>query len=228
MAEATRFQSSLREVEERVMATMDPCVARHIQELEQRLESQFNGFQETMRGLGLQVVDLSSNRRGRTTEGEYRMPTRLTRLDFPKFIKEDVDSWIAKCERFFRLDGTPEADRVAIASIALDESSFRWFQGLEQSTGGNVTWLEFAASLRVRFGVDFESPMEELKRLVQNGNLEEYHEAFDNLACRIELAEQLKLQCYLGGLIWTIPYEGYAYKYDICSAYPYIMQNDRN
>nr|CAJ00278.1 hypothetical protein [Lotus japonicus] len=201
MAEATRFQSSIREAEERIMAAMDPCIARHMRELELRFETQFNGFQEAMRGIGLQVTDLASARRSRTPgDGDHRMPTRLTRLDFPKFSKDDVDSWIAKCERFFALDGTPEGERVAVASIAMDESSFRWFQGLEQGTVGRVTWPEFAAALRTRFGVEFESPMEELKRLVQQGNLEEYHEAFDNLACRTELSESLKLQCYLGGL----------------------------
>ncbi|XP_057417914.1 uncharacterized protein LOC130712097 [Lotus japonicus] len=201
MAEATRFQSSIREAEERIMAAMDPCIARHMRELELRFETQFNGFQEAMRGIGLQVTDLASSRRSKTaSDGDYRMPTRLMRLDFLKFSKEDVDSWIAKCERFFALGGTPESERVAIASIALDESSFRWFQGLDQGTVCRVTWPEFAAALRTRFGVEFESPMEELKRLTQQGNLEEYHEAFDNLAYRTELSEQLKLQCSLGGL----------------------------
>ncbi|XP_057453401.1 uncharacterized protein LOC130745246 [Lotus japonicus] len=201
MAEATRFQSSIREDEERIMAAMDPCIARHMRELELRFEAQFNRFQEAMRGIGLQVTDLASARRSRAPgDGDHKMPTRLTRLDFPKFNKDDVDSWIAKCERFFALDGTPEGERVTVASIAMDESSFRWFQGLEQGTVGRVAWPEFATALRSRFGVEFESPMEELKRLVQQGNLEEYHEAFDNLACRTELSESLKLQCYLGGL----------------------------
>lgn len=43
--------------------------------------------------------------------------------------------------------------------------------------------------------------MEELEILLHNGSsLEEYREAFGNLACHTELSEQQKLQCNLGGL----------------------------
>src|ERR1044072_3111488 len=103
------------------MAAMDPCIARHMRELETKFETQFNGFHEAMRGGGLQVAEFTSSRRNRATaEGDYRMPTRLTQLYFPKFSKDDVDSWIAKCEQSFALAGTPEGERVAIASIAMD------------------------------------------------------------------------------------------------------------
>jgi len=33
--------------------------------------------------------------------------------------------------------------------------------------------------------------------------------------------------CYLGGLIWGMPYEGKGYKYDVSSQYPSIMRNSR-
>ncbi|XP_057442060.1 uncharacterized protein LOC130733807 [Lotus japonicus] len=199
MAEATRLQSSIREAEERITATIEPCISRHLRELEQRFELQLNGFQEAMRGLGLQMTEMSSRRRG-ANDGEHRMPTRLTRLDFPKFNRDEAESWLVKCERFFTLDNTPEAEKVAIASIAMDESSFRWFQTLEQSTTGPVSWMQFSDAVKVRFGTEFDSPLEELKRLVQTGTLEDYQEAFDTLAARTDLSEPQKLQVYLGGL----------------------------
>ncbi|XP_057417585.1 uncharacterized protein LOC130711837 [Lotus japonicus] len=205
MADATRLQSAIREAEERFAATIEPSIDERMRGFEERIklsmESRFNSFQETLRGVGLQMAELSTARRTRGGgDGEHRVATRLTRLDFPKFNREDVDSWLAKCERFFALDSTPEDDRVAVASIALDESSFRWFQSLEQSTVGRLAWKEFATAVKIRFGLEFESPMEELKRLVQTGSLDEYQEAFDNLIGRTELTEGQKLQCYLGGL----------------------------
>lgn len=183
------------------MAAIDPCITRHLHEWEQRFEIQVNGFQKAMSGIGLQVTDQAAARGNRGGgNGDYRVPSRLTRLDFPSFNREDVDSWIAKCDRFFALDGTPEGEKVTTASIALDENSFRWFQSLEQSTLGRLSWLIFSEALRIRFGSEFDSSIEELKRLVQKGSLDEYQEALDNLACRTDLNEAQKLQCYLGGL----------------------------
>ncbi|KAI5398153.1 hypothetical protein KIW84_063808 [Lathyrus oleraceus] len=52
----------------------------------------------------------------------------------------------------------------------------------------------------MRFGLEFDLPMEELKKLVQTGSLEAYQESVDNLVCRTTLTEYQKLQCYLGGL----------------------------
>ncbi|KAI5414704.1 hypothetical protein KIW84_040249 [Lathyrus oleraceus] len=52
----------------------------------------------------------------------------------------------------------------------------------------------------MRFGLEFDSPMEKLKKLVQTSSLEAYQESFDNLVGRTALTESQKLQCYLGGL----------------------------
>lgn len=183
------------------MATVEPCITRQIRELENRFETQFTNVQEAMRGIGLQMSELTAARRhGGAGDGATRPATRLTRLDFPKFTRDDVESWIAKCERFFSLDGTQEGDKVSVASIALDDNSFRWFQSLEQGSNGRLTWPNFTEALKMRFSLEFDSPMEELKKLVQTGSLEAYQESFDNLVGRTALTESQKLQCYLGGL----------------------------
>lgn len=71
-----------------------------------------------------------------------------------------MESWIAKCECFFVLDGMQEGDKVSVASIALDDNSFRWFQSLEQGSNGRLTWPNFANALKMQFGLEFDSPME--------------------------------------------------------------------
>ena len=201
MAEATRLQNAIREAEERIMATVEPCITRQIRELENRFETQFTNVQEAMRGIGLQMSELTAARRhGGAGDGATRPATRLTRLDFPNFNHGNVESWIAKCESFFVLDGTQEGDKVSVASIALDDNSFRWFQSLEQGSNNRLTWPNFTEASKMQFGLQFDSPMEELKKLVQTGLLEVYQESFDNLVGITTLMESQKLQCYLGGL----------------------------
>ncbi|CAI8593475.1 unnamed protein product [Vicia faba] len=102
MAEATRMQNAIREAEERIMMAVEPCITRQIRELENHFETQFTNVQEAMRGIGLQMEELTAARRhGGNGDGATRPAMRLTRLDFPKFTRDDVESWIAKCERFF-------------------------------------------------------------------------------------------------------------------------------
>lgn len=44
---------------------------------------------------------MNRGRDSNRSEGEYRVPTKFTCLDFPKFTQDDVTSWVSKCERFF-------------------------------------------------------------------------------------------------------------------------------
>lgn len=44
--------------------------------------------------------------------------------DLPKFMKDDVVGWLAKCKDYFDLDQTPETNKVTMTSFALDESSY--------------------------------------------------------------------------------------------------------
>ncbi|KAI5430627.1 hypothetical protein KIW84_035006 [Lathyrus oleraceus] len=63
MAEATRLQNAIREAEERIMGTVEPCITRQIRELENRFETQFTNVQEAMCGTGLHMSELTAARR---------------------------------------------------------------------------------------------------------------------------------------------------------------------
>lgn len=54
------------------------------------------------------------------SHGDYLVPTRFTRIEFPKFDGEDLIGWIYKCEQFFVVDGTPPKARMKLASIHLE------------------------------------------------------------------------------------------------------------
>ncbi|KAJ1442174.1 hypothetical protein SESBI_00989 [Sesbania bispinosa] len=133
MAEATRHQAAVREAEERIMAAVNPRF--------EAMEHRMDDLQELVRGLGMQISELGQNQNQVwRNRGEHNVSTRFTKLEFPRFTREDVNGWISKCERFFALDDTPEGNKVTLASIAMDEVSYQWFQGFERSFSGRITW----------------------------------------------------------------------------------------
>jgi len=61
------------------------------------------------------------------------------------------------------------------------------------------SWKNYSQILLDRFGEVCEDPMAELMRLRQKGSVTEFHEQFDAIVSRVELAEEHQLSCFLGG-----------------------------
>ncbi|XP_054814737.1 uncharacterized protein LOC129315194 [Prosopis cineraria] len=132
---------------------------------------------------------------------EYRRPMQFTKMEFPKFTREDVLGWILKCERYFELDETPEETKIKMASMHLDPRAFQWHQAYEKSCEGIwPTWEEYIEEVKDRFGPVHETPMSDLARLKRRGVLAEYHDEFDMLACKLRLPEEYLVDMYLSGL----------------------------
>lgn len=58
----------------------------------------------------------------------YVVPTRQTRIEFPKFDGEDFRGWAYRCRQFFEVDGTPQDQRIRLLSIHLEGHALRWHQ----------------------------------------------------------------------------------------------------
>lgn len=128
MADNTRSHAMLKDVEERVMSEMDRRFAAMSAHLEgvQEIKGQLTELQGFVRQLSIRMVDAPTNEE-RRRDNDYYTPTQYTKLDFPSFLAADVDAWVAKCERYFSLDGTPEGRKTVLASIALDNDAYWWF-----------------------------------------------------------------------------------------------------
>lgn len=113
----------------------------------------------------------------------YQASTRFTKMDLPRFTRDDVAGRISKCEGYFDLDKMPKAHKVTRTSLALDEMGYLWFEGLK---------IQFCTVLR--------RPLEELMELKQSGKLSDYQERFKRISCRLDLSETHKFDCYLRGL----------------------------
>ncbi|RDY14002.1 hypothetical protein CR513_01008, partial [Mucuna pruriens] len=53
---------------------------------------------------------------------------------------------------------------------------------------------------KMQVGSMLEDPMEELMQLRQVGDFQQYQEVFDILIGKVDLNDQQKVSCYLGGL----------------------------
>lgn len=84
---------------------------------------------------------------------ERRRPPRGPRMEFPRYDGKNIHSWILKCERYFRLENTPEEVKVDTTAVNLDDDSFEWQLAVECRWGEDrPTWPEYAELLRKTFG----------------------------------------------------------------------------
>jgi len=105
-------------------------------------------MRELITGLSRQVFHIASNSGG-SEEGSSGNPNhsllRLARVEFPKFLGEDVQGWIYKCDQFFEIDNVDEDVKVRIASIHLSERALQWHQSFMKSRSGREwpLWAEY-------------------------------------------------------------------------------------
>lgn len=62
-----------------------------------------NHLQESMTHLSRQIMEILHHNTNQNI-GHYQAPTQFTKMDLPKFMKDDVVGWLSKCESYFNLD----------------------------------------------------------------------------------------------------------------------------
>ena len=130
--------------------------------------------------------------------GHYKF--HKPKRDFPAFEGEDVHKWLYKCNQYFEIEEVPDAEKLKLASYYLDDMALYWHQNFMRSNGGRVVgWNEYVEAICGRFG-GHKDPLEELKDLKQEGDLETYIKDFDILWNRAEIDERYALIFFLGGL----------------------------
>lgn len=176
MADATRSQVVIRDIEEKM------------NEMQATTEQRHQDVKNELTLLSRQIMEVLHNQTN-APRANYQAPTRFTKMDLPKFMNDDAVGWLAKCESYFDLDRTSEEKRVTMASLMLDEISYQWYDGLRRGSQGPITWQAFADGIRVRFGTTLRRPLEELVQLKQTGSLSDYRERFERIACRSNLTK---------------------------------------
>lgn len=111
-------------------------------------------------------------------------PIHRLKLDVPRFDGSDPLGWIYKITQFFEYHGTPDSDKLTIASFYMEGRALAWFQWMNTSEQF-PSWPAFLHALRTRFASSqFEDPSGALSKLTQTGTVTQYLSDFEDLANR--------------------------------------------
>ncbi|KAG8380917.1 hypothetical protein BUALT_Bualt06G0066500 [Buddleja alternifolia] len=153
----------------------------------------------TANGGNSPTIDTGENSRA----NGYQLPTKRSKVEFPRFNGEDLRGWLFRSEQFFDVDETPSEAKVRLAALHLDGKALQWHQVYMRArlTRELPGWEEYIKALHDRFGsVTFEDPMSELMNLRQVSSVKDYLDKFDELLNNVDLSEAYAVSCFLAGL----------------------------
>lgn len=104
----------------------------------------------------------------------YQFPTRFSKVEFPRFNGDDVNGWFYRCELFFEVNGTPEEEKVRMATIHLKGKALQWHQSFKKTRirDLNISWELSSQVVTVRFGaMVYEDPLLAIMNLKKQGTL---------------------------------------------------------
>nr|GEV74561.1 hypothetical protein [Tanacetum cinerariifolium] len=137
----------------------------------------------------------TSNRRG--IGSQYG---RLTKFEFPKFYREDVQGCLYRVNQFFLLDSIPDEQKVRLVSMHMFDKALNWHKQFIRKHGDNVFWTMYEREVKNRFDSVFEDPIVELKILKHVTTVQLYQEQFEALMNKVELSEAYAASLFIGGL----------------------------
>ncbi|KAF2291273.1 hypothetical protein GH714_022111 [Hevea brasiliensis] len=136
---------------------------------------------------------------------EGLVSAKLAKLEFPKYSGDDPTEWFTRVDQFFEYQGTPDSEKVSLASYHLRGEANEWWQWLRRThteAGTAVTWAIFSEELWSRFGpTDCEDFDESLSKIRQTGLLRDYQREFERLGNRVKgWTQKALVGTFMGGL----------------------------
>lgn len=139
-----------------------------------------------------------------TPRAQNHFATRISKVDFPIFDGSNVREWLYKCDQFFALDPTPEANRVRLASIHLDGLALQWHLNyMKQKFDIYPTWNQYVLNVTARFGDAYEDPLSNLLKVKHTVKVEDYINEFELAMTQVNLFPEHSLSIFLAGLEHT-------------------------
>ena len=123
------------------------------------------------------------------------------KIELPLFSGEDAYGWLARVERFFRLNDVEDYDKMELVMVVMEDEALIWYQWWEDQVPF-LTWREFKEDLIKRFqpGVA-RNPMGPLLKLRQTGSVLQYRREFERAAStKKELDPEVMMCIFLSGL----------------------------
>jgi hypothetical protein len=127
-------------------------------------------------------------------------------LLFPTYDgTEDPLPWLNKCEQFFRIQKTEEADKVFLVAFYMTGDAAQWY-ALVQRNHGTPSWAEFVKLVNQRFGSPLRgNALGELIQLKRETRVTDYQNRFLPLVSRCTgLNQKQQIDIFIVGLHNTL------------------------
>jgi hypothetical protein len=119
-------------------------------------------------------------------------------VDVTKFDGTDPIGWVTQMEHYFSLYGiTYDLAKLQYGFLHLDQELWQWRKTSRQ---GYIAWTHFVAELYEHFDTD-TNHLGHLTKLKQLGTMEDFIDAFELLALRIEgMSDAFFRECFINSL----------------------------
>lgn len=119
-----------------------------------------------------------------------------------RFTRDDLRSWLFKIEQYFSMEMVVTEEKIEVAAMQLEREAIQWHLSFMRYMQylQPTTWTEYVMDLVERFGVNFDDPMEEIKKVRQTESVREYQATFDRHLTRVSLSQENAISYFLRGL----------------------------
>ncbi|GJZ09110.1 putative mitochondrial protein [Tanacetum coccineum] len=185
------------------MAPATRTITRTSKNEDRGVNERLRSVEESLAQVTRALQEITTMNLGMTGNGRNQNQqqfTRMTKVEFPKFLGDDVKGWIFRCEQFFSIDEIPKNRKVTLISVHLFDTALLWHRQFIRINGENVSWNVYKSGILQRFGTVCDDPISEIRKIKYQTNAKEYQDAFDILLSRVDINEEHAVSFYLGGL----------------------------
>jgi len=160
MAENTRIQTAMKDMEDRIAARLETrlkeltanILKALVASLTNIIQEGFRISQEGADGHGSSGDTYRNQNKGSNSQHSCRM--RPAAIDFPRFFGNNVHQWIYQAECYFSIHNTPNDIKVKIAITHLEGNALQWYASIIRSaaTFPMHDWVAYTKLLIDRFG----------------------------------------------------------------------------
>ena len=171
----------------------------------------FQALQQTIKELQLQISQLQTTSAPPVVPVVSTTPVRKFKVNKPKEFhgsREETTTFLAQCDLVFKSDPYAFAnheDKVHYVASFLRGDAFKWYEAaVHQVRRKFVNFDEFEALIKTTFGQDStihqDKAFADLRKLRQTKSCQSYSTKFIQLAAKVLIDENAKMQLYKEGL----------------------------
>ncbi|XP_010481162.1 PREDICTED: uncharacterized protein LOC104760002 [Camelina sativa] len=147
-----------------------------------------------------QVSPIASEPRRSNFGPDYREKL-LKNVDMPVFDGANIHGWLSLMERYFRIGGFSDLEKLDMVSVHLAGDALGWFNW-EINRVLFDDWFHFKRRLLLRFGnLRVKGPSQSLFCIKQDGSVVDYVRKFEDLSAQVSGLDDTKVEgIFLDGL----------------------------